>query len=90
MLAITDQNGKVVEKYRYDVYGEPEVYDEVKGKWWKVKGSLIHTRLFSWREYESEIGLYYNRARYYDPEYGRFISRDPIGYADDVNFNFKF
>ncbi len=26
-------------------------------------------------------GLYYYRARYYDPETGRFVSPDPIGWA---------
>jgi RHS repeat-associated protein len=31
-------------------------------------------------------GLYYMRARYYDPETGRFISEDPIGFdGGDVN-----
>ncbi|MBT3726833.1 RHS repeat-associated core domain-containing protein, partial [bacterium] len=29
--------------------------------------------------------LYYNRARYYSPEMGRFIGRDPIDVGDDVN-----
>jgi len=49
-------------------------------------GSLYgNDRLYTGREYDSEIGLYYYRARYYDAETGRFISRDPIGYADDVN-----
>ncbi|MDP2090582.1 MAG: RHS repeat-associated core domain-containing protein, partial [Candidatus Gracilibacteria bacterium] len=37
------------------------------------------------REYDKELGLYYNRARYYNPELARFISRDPIDIADDVN-----
>ena len=42
-------------------------------------------RLFTSREYDREIDLYYYRARYYDAELWRFISRDPIGIADDVN-----
>ncbi|MDX9715704.1 MAG: RHS repeat-associated core domain-containing protein [Dissulfurispiraceae bacterium] len=33
-----------------------------------------------------ETGLYYYRARYYDANTGRFISKDPIGFsAGDVN-----
>ncbi|MBI1912831.1 MAG: RHS repeat-associated core domain-containing protein, partial [Deltaproteobacteria bacterium] len=41
---------------------------------------------FTGREYDSETGLYYYRARYYDPEAGRFIGKDPIGFAGgDVN-----
>ncbi|MDR3150505.1 MAG: RHS repeat-associated core domain-containing protein, partial [Candidatus Peribacteria bacterium] len=34
---------------------------------------------------DREIALYYFNARYYSPELGRFISRDPIGIIDDVN-----
>ncbi len=30
-------------------------------------------------------GLYYYRARYYDPKIGRFISEDPIGLTGDLN-----
>jgi RHS repeat-associated protein len=33
-----------------------------------------------------ETGLYYNRARYYDPAMGRFLSEDPIGFDSDSNF----
>ena len=36
---------------------------------------------FAARELDAEIGLYYNRARYYDPNVGRFIQEDPIGFA---------
>jgi RHS repeat-associated protein len=33
-------------------------------------------------------GLYYMRARYYDPSVGRFISEDPLGFAGgDVNLS---
>jgi RHS repeat-associated protein len=30
-------------------------------------------------------GLYYNRARYYSPQFGRFISADPIGLGGGTN-----
>ena len=36
--------------------------------------------------YDTETELYFLQTRYYDPEVGRFISRDSIEYAD---LNFK-
>ena len=35
---------------------------------------------YTGREWDKETGLYYYRARYYDPMEGRFISKDPIGF----------
>ncbi|MHB0961459.1 MAG: RHS repeat-associated core domain-containing protein [Pirellulaceae bacterium] len=41
---------------------------------------------FTGREFNSEIDLYYYRARFYDAQRGRFISEDPIGFrSGDVN-----
>ncbi len=40
---------------------------------------------FAGREFETESGLYYNRARYYDPQLGRFISEDPAGVFGGLN-----
>jgi RHS repeat-associated protein len=34
------------------------------------------------RQHDFETGLIYFRNRYYDPEIGRFISADPLGYVD--------
>ncbi|HEX9285087.1 MAG TPA: RHS repeat-associated core domain-containing protein, partial [Nitrospirales bacterium] len=36
-------------------------------------------------EYDAETQLYYNRARYYDPAVGRFISEDPLGLRAGIN-----
>ncbi len=38
---------------------------------------------FVGREYLPALGLYYFRARFYDPRLGRFLSPDPIGPAVD-------
>ncbi|SDP31704.1 RHS repeat-associated core domain-containing protein, partial [Pseudomonas cichorii] len=35
--------------------------------------------------HDHETGLHYNRYRYYDPRVGRFVSKDPIGYAGGLN-----
>ncbi|HKV61522.1 MAG TPA: RHS repeat-associated core domain-containing protein [Candidatus Acidoferrum sp.] len=37
-------------------------------------------------ESDSETGLYYYRARYYDPTVGRFMSEDPTGFKGGSNF----
>jgi RHS repeat-associated protein len=44
-------------------------------------GTLSNRFWYTGREWDSEIGLYYYRARYYDPGVGRFISEDPIGFG---------
>jgi RHS repeat-associated protein len=44
-------------------------------------------KAFTGREWDPEIGLYYYRARYYDPKVGRFVGEDPIGFAGGVNFH---
>ncbi len=43
--------------------------------------------LYQGQYYDEEIGLAYNRFRYYDPEEGRYISQDPIG-LDSGEFGF--
>jgi RHS repeat-associated protein len=40
---------------------------------------------YTGREWDQETGLYYYRARYYDPSIGRFISEDPAGYNAGMN-----
>ena len=42
--------------------------------------------LFTGREFQPQQGLYYYRARFYDPASGRFLSQDPRGFeAGDAN-----
>jgi RHS repeat-associated protein len=42
--------------------------------------------VFTGRRFDLETGLYYYRARYYNPHIGRFLQTDPIGYADGMNW----
>lgn len=76
IVAITDKNQKVDEVYTYSAFG---VVDS-------VGNGISNPYRFAGREWDSEAGLYYNRARYYNPKIGRFISKDPIGFASgDTN-----
>ena len=49
-------------------------------------GSNPNRFRFTGRESDQETGLYYYRARYYDPNTGRFVSDDPIGFSGSINF----
>ena len=76
IVNLTDQRGKVVQSYEYSSFGR------MKEQGGEVKQPYGYTG----REWDKELGLYYYRARYYDPKGGRFISKDPIGFAGrDVN-----
>ena len=55
-----------------------------KASWAQHKGIQNPLR-FQGQYHDHETGLHYNRYRYYDPLVGRFISKDPIGYAGGLN-----
>lgn len=76
IIALTDNSGKVVQTYEYDSLGN------LKDQKNRVKQPFTYTG----REWDRETGLYYYRARYFDPMDGKFISKDPIGFdGGDVN-----
>jgi len=78
VIAITDSNRNVVQRYEYDSFGNIVLV---------LDPNFIQPYTYTGREYDPETGLYYYRARYYDAEVGRFISEDPIGIrGGDVNY----
>ena len=83
VLALTDGAGNIVESYRYDAWGRTTVYG---GNGVALKSSAIGNR-YCWqgREYSWKTGIYYFRARWYDPITGRFISKDPSGIVNGLN-----
>ena len=81
-----------------DHLGTPyEAYDEEGQKVWARELDLYGNAiagdssfipfLYQGQYYDEEIGLAYNRFRYYSPESGTYISQDPIGLAGN-NPNF--
>jgi RHS repeat-associated protein len=80
---ITDSNGTLQEAYVYDPYGNVQILDSTLSP---VSSSLIENPyMYTGRRLDEESGLYYYRARMYDPTIGRFLQRDPIGYYDSMN-----
>jgi RHS repeat-associated protein len=75
--------GDIVERYTYDVFGEPTIYDGNDSV--ISESSFGNPYMFTGRRYDTETGLYYYRARYYEPKLGRFLQTDPIGYYDSMN-----
>jgi RHS repeat-associated protein len=51
----------------------------------RASSAFGNTTLFQGRLWVPELGLYYYRARWYDPQLVNFIERDPAGYADSPN-----
>jgi len=75
VLAITDTKGRVSTRYAYDAFGNIAQQEGEGG------GQRL---CFTGRPLDSATGLYDLRARFYDPETGRFISPDPVfGRIDD-------
>jgi len=74
VMALSNINGQIVESYYYDIFGQPS-----------NTSSVGNPYLFTGRNYDAETGLYYYRARYYNPRIGRFLQTDPIGYYYSMN-----
>ena len=71
---LTNSSGVVTDSYEYDAFGNS----------FTKQGTTPNNYLYRGEQYDSDLGLYYLRARYYNPSTGRFFSRDPEdGKAND-------
>ena len=74
VLSLTDDTQTAQTIYGYSPYGEQT----------QVGENNNNTLQYTGRENDN-TGLYYYRARYYDPTLKRFIASDPIGLAGGLN-----
>ncbi len=81
--AVTNAAGNVVERYDYDPFGCPTIYNAQDTV--LAQSAIANSRLYTGREYDSESGLYHYRLRTMNPEMGRFHQYDPLYYADCMN-----
>jgi RHS repeat-associated protein len=87
---ILDGGGRTIEKYTYDVYGRPTVTSWDYNTWsWKApsdRSSFGNRYMFTGREWLADVQLYDYRNRLYNPDTGRFMQKDPLGFeAGDSN-----
>jgi RHS repeat-associated protein len=68
---ITDETGNPLTSVAFYPFGNPNNYT-----------GFTQSYLFAGKEQDA-TGLYYFNARYYDPEIGRFITRDPYSWLPD-------
>jgi RHS repeat-associated protein len=64
---LTDSTGTPTDEYEFDAFGNS----------FTKSGTTPNNYLYRGEQYDSDLGLYYLRARYYNPSTGRFMSRDP-------------
>jgi len=69
---ITDATGHACYDASFTPYGQ-EVLNP------NITQTCSSNYKFTGYEYDSETGLYYAKARYYNPRLGRFMSTDPLG-----------
>lgn len=76
ITSLTNTAGALAQTYTFDSFGKQTA----------SSGSLTNPFQYTAREFDAETSLQFSRARYYDPNAGRFISEDPIGFRAGNNF----
>lgn len=80
--AISNNSGRLMESYRYDVYGQLSRFDSLSNP---LASSLTGNRFgFTGQEYDSASNSYRFFYRNYSPETGVFNQRDLIEYVDGL------
>src|SRR6267378_712819 len=76
VTSLSNAAGALAQTYTFDSFGNLTA----------SSGSLTNPFQYTSRELDSETSLYYFRARYFDPNIGRFISEDPLGWDVGPNY----
>ncbi len=69
VTSLSNSAGALATTYTFDSFGKLTAFT----------GTLTNPFQYTGREFDSETGLRYYRARYYDQNVGRFLSEDPGG-----------
>jgi len=76
ITSLSNSSGALANTYTYDSFGNLTA----------STGTLTNPVRYTGREFDTETGLHFYRARYYDPNAGRFVSEDPIQFMSGIDF----
>jgi RHS repeat-associated protein len=76
ITSLSNAAGSLAQTYTFDAFGKQT----------NSSGSLTNPFRYTAREWDSETGLHFYRARYYDQQTGRFLNEDPLRFAGGMNF----
>jgi RHS repeat-associated protein len=76
VVQTTNGTGTVTLTREYDPWGN------------LLQGGAVGGYAFTGREWDPETGLYYYRARYYDPKVGRFLGEDPVSFQGTTPYGY--
>ncbi len=76
ITSMADSSATIAATYSYDSYGNLSA----------STGTIVNPYRYTSREFDAETGIYYYRARFFDPSNGRFLSEDPKKTTAEFNF----
>ncbi|MBQ7861109.1 MAG: RHS repeat-associated core domain-containing protein [Clostridia bacterium] len=81
IIETRDDYGNVSAKFVYDAWGKLVAVTDANGNALSTDSFAYQISLkYRGYVYDNETGLYYLQSRYYDPETGRFLNADDVGF----------
>ncbi|MCE9614478.1 MAG: DUF6531 domain-containing protein [Lentisphaerae bacterium] len=75
ITGLTDAQGAQVAHYTYDAFGTPK----------ETASTVENPYRYTGREWDGTAGSYFYRARFFNPNAGRFLTKDPVGLSQGPN-----
>jgi RHS repeat-associated protein len=74
ICVLVDEHGQIACTYRYDAFGNFDYQGSISSPW-----------RFCGQRYDEGVSLYHFAKRSYDPKIGKWLTPDPLGFADGIN-----